>query len=138
MNLAYVPCSCRFQMTLFSSFIWTLNWILSWSLQVMYYISFAVLVTTYGSMLFLMKMHRLIIRFYTIALLVSLVSGNDNDDFEFCQVSGSTLPRLIYGSFPYPGCFDFCGLRCWNNPYSANHHFGTVRRLLLILSGLEE
>ena len=119
------------QVLLYSYFEWMLYLIL----HAAFHISSAALVATYGCLFLLIKMHRLVYRLYAVALFGSFLFDNDCKELEFTQMGKLTARNL---QMIYPGCFEYCADRCWDNPFTTNLHFGSVRRLLLILSGLEE
>ena len=63
--------------------------------------------------------------------------GGDNFGESARMTSGSSEMESSGFFLRFPGNFVFCHSSELHNPYAKNCHFATVRRLLLITSGLE-
>ena len=67
-------------------------------------------------------------------IIISIcVAGTTDKSYEFKDRGCEVLENFV---LKYPGNFEFSSCKCWENPFS-NVHYGNVRRLLLLISGLE-
>lgn len=107
-----------------------LSYFILFVLSVAYYLSVVILFLVPWFVVLLPNVPKLLIRMIFLAILVQCITGKT----EKCYNHDCLAPGNFYLS--YPGNYEFCAYRYWDNPFS-NNHYGSIRRLLLLTSGLE-
>ena len=99
-------------------------------LSVAYYLSLVILFLVPWFVVLLPNVPKLLFRMIFFAFLVQCITGTT----EKCYNHDCLAPGNFYMS--YPGNYEFCAYKSLDNPFS-NNHYGSIRRLLLLTSGLE-